>query len=209
MKTYKWNIPVITVVFVLMTTGCVKLWQETLDIKTYMIETERELPVVENPLADKLWIDTVSVLPPFNVRNLILRESDVEFSTSYYTELLMSPSENFRNEFYVWMDESKIFKEVSIVQRSEMSHRLIVNVVEFYGDKVNRTAVLKLKVTLFDERTKGLNILMNEEYVQRVRVDNEEDVKVDKLIRAYNAALTQILTECEKDLMEALNQPRP
>ena len=192
------------VVFIFLSTGCVKIWQENLDIKTYMVEVERDLPPVENSLADKLWIDTVSVLPPFNVRNLILRESDVEFSTSYYTELLMSPSENVRNEFYVWMDRSGIFKEVSIAHRSGMSHQLVVNVIEFYGDKVNRKAILRLKVTLFDEKTRGLNLLLNEEYVQQVDVAEEGGVTIDNLIRAYNAALTQILTECEQDLVDAL-----
>lgn len=204
MKAFNVTIAAMAVVFVFLSTGCVKLWQENLDIKTYMVEVERDLPTVERALADKLWIDTVSVLPPFNIRNLILRESDVEFSTSYYTELLMSPSENFRNEFYVWLDRSKIFKEVSIAQRPGMSHRLVVNIIEFYGDKVTHTAVLKLKVTLFDERTKGMNILLNEEYFKQVAVGKEAGVNVDHLIRAYNAALTQILTECEKDLVDAL-----
>lgn len=193
-----------TSVLLLLTSGCVKIWQQNLDIKTYMIEVEGNLPSQENALADKLWIDTVTVLPPFNVRNLVLRESDVEFSTSYYTELLMSPSENFRNEFFVWMDGSKVFKEVSIAQRSRMSHRLIVNITEFYGDKVNRTAVLKLKVTLFDERTKGMNILLNKEYFQRIEIADEDGVNVDNLIRAYNTALKEILTECEADIVEVL-----
>lgn len=205
MKIFKLSIPALTVVLGLLSTGCVKLWQKNLDIKTYMVEAERNLPAVESPLADKLWIDTVSVLPPSNIRNLILRESDVEYSTSYYTELLMSPSENFRNEFYVWMDRSKIFDEISIAHRSGMSHRLVVNILEFYGDKVNRTAVLRVKVTLFDERTKDLNILLNEEYLQRVDIAEEKGgIQVENLIRAYNAALTQILTEYEWDLVNVL-----
>jgi len=49
-----------------------------------------------------------------------------------------------------------------------------------------------------------LNLLLNEEYVQQVDVAEEGGVTIDNLIRAYNAALTQILTECEQDLVDAL-----
>lgn len=204
MKAFNLMMTALTCGLIFLPIGCVNIWQENLDIKTYMIEAERDHPPVKNALADKLWVDTVSVLPPFNVRNLILRESDVEFSSSYYTELLLSPSENFRNEFYVWMDGSEIFQEVSIVHRSGMSHRLVVNIIEFYGDKVSHNAVLRVKGTLFDEKTKGMNILLNKEYIQKVPVGEEGGVHIDELIRAYNVALTQILTECEKDMADVL-----
>lgn len=117
----------------------------------------------------------------------------------------MSPSENFRNEFYVWLDDSEIFNEVSIAQRTGMSHRLVVNIIEFYGDKVNHAAVLRLKVTLFDEKAKGMNILLHEEYLHQVDMAAEvKGVHIDSLIRAYNEALTLILKECEQDIVDAL-----
>lgn len=205
MNVYKLTLSPLIALLVLLTSGCVKIWQDNLDIRTYMVEIERDQPARGAALADKLWIETVTVLPPFNVRNLILRESDVEFSTSYYTELLMSPSENFRNEFYVWLDDSEIFNEVSIAQRTGMSHRLVVNIIEFYGDKVNHAAVLRLKVTLFDEKAKGMNILLHEEYLHQVDMAAEvKGVHIDSLIRAYNEALTLILKECEQDIVDAL-----
>ena len=181
--------------------GCVKLWQENLDIKTYMVEAHRTAPALEKSLAEKLWIDTVSVLPPSNVRNLILRKSDVEFSTSYYTELLMSPSENFRNAFYTWFSSSGIFEHVSIVERSGMSHRLVVNVIEFHGDTAAEKAVLEIKATLFDEKEKGIKILFSNDYTRTVSV---VDATAEELIRAYNKALTQILSDCEGDMVKAL-----
>jgi hypothetical protein len=49
---------------ILLSAGCVKLWQKNLDIKTYMVEAKRDSPPLEEPLAGKLWIDQVSVLPP-------------------------------------------------------------------------------------------------------------------------------------------------
>jgi hypothetical protein len=187
----------------LLTAGCVRLWTKTLDIKTYMVETERGFQPVEKPLADTLWIDTVGVLPPFNVRNLVLRKSDVEYETSYYTELLLSPSENFRNNVYTWFASSGIFRAVSIAERSGMSHRLAVSVLKFYGDVSAEPglAALTVKATLFDERTNGMNILFSKDYVQQIAV---ADASAEELIRAYNQALQQILTDCEKDVVAAL-----
>jgi ABC-type uncharacterized transport system auxiliary subunit len=166
-----------------------------------MIDVERDLPAAEQPLADKLWIDTVVVLPPGNSRNLILKESDVEYSTSYYSELLMSPSENFRNVFYTWFSGSGLFSDVTLADRGRMTHRLSVSVMEFYGDSVEKKAVLKIKVTLFDETTRELSVLSSSEYYVSVDVEN---TSVATLIRAYNMALYTILMECENNLVTAL-----
>ncbi len=185
--------------------GCIKLWTKSLDIKTYMVETERTAAVLENPLADKLWMDTVHVLPPFNVRNIVLRKSDVEYEASYYTELLLSPSENFRNNFYTWFSSSGIFRAVSLSDRQGMSHRLVVTVLKFYGDTSSEPAqvVLEIKVTLLDEKTHGMRVLFSKDYQQQAHVS---EPNAEEVIRAFNQTLQKILSNCEADVIEALAQ---
>ena len=182
--------------------GCVNLWQKNLDIKTYVVEAQRNLPAMEKPLAGKLKVDSVVVLPPYNVRNLILRENDVEYSTSYYTELLMSPSENFRNAFYIWFSDSGIFSDVEMENRTDMTHRLAVTVMQLHGDEVENKAVLKIKTTLFDEKTKGIRVLFTKDYSQQIAV---ADTTAEELIRAYDKALVKILADCEQDVIAHLN----
>lgn len=183
--------------------GCIKLWTKSLDIKTYMVEAERTASVLGNPLADKVWVDTVHVLPPFNVRNIVLRKSDVEYETSYYTELLISPSENFRNNFYTWFASSGIFHEVSLSDRKGISHRLVVTVLKFYGDIASEpgAVVLEIKVTLLDEKTQGMRVLLSKDYRQHVEVSEQSSGEV---IRAFNQALQHILSDCEADVLEVL-----
>lgn len=185
----------------LLSGGCVKLWQKNLDIRTYMVEVKRDAPPLEKPLAEMLWIEEVHVLPPYNIRNLILRESDVEFTPSYYTELLMTPSENFRNAFYGWFSDSGLFRDVSVVSRAGMSHRLVASVMDFYGDRVQNKAVLRIKISLFAGKTNDLGILLSNVYLQQVDLS---ETSAEALIRAYNTALTQILADCENDLIEML-----
>ena len=71
----------------LVLTGCVKLWQENIDIKTYMVEVSRAGDPIKTALAPKLWIDSVNVLPPFNVRNLILKKP-IHKSKSCFMKLM-------------------------------------------------------------------------------------------------------------------------
>ena len=201
MKTLKRTLILLVCTSMLWLSGCVKIWQKNLDIKTYMLEAHRDGEMLEKPLAEKLWIESVHVLPPYNIRNLVLRESDVEFSTSYYTELLMAPSENFRNGFYTWFAASGVFEDVSIVNRSGMSHSLSVTVMEFYGDAVDEKAVLKIKVTLFDEKTNGLRVLSSKDYQQNVAI---AETSAEELLRAFNKGLVQILADAEQDVVKAL-----
>jgi len=190
----------------LLTMGCINLWTDSIDIKTYMVEAERTADPAEKPLADKLWVDSVSVLPPYNIRNFVLRKNDVEFTTSYYTELLLSPSENFRNNFYTWFSDSALFQDVSLDERRGLSHRLAVSVLKFYGDSSGDSgaAVLEIKVTLFDEKTRGIHVLLSKNYLQKIDVPNDT---AESLIRAYNQALQQILIDCEKDIRTVLENP--
>lgn len=201
MKTYVKIVPAVMCLMFMLSAGCVRLWQDNIEIKTYMVEVLRDKPPAEQALGEKLWIEPVTVLPPYNVRNLILRKSDVEFSTSYYTELLMSPAENFRNSFYTWFSASGLFRHVSIAERNSMSHRMVVNIMEFYGDTQQEEAVLRIKVTLFDEQARGMSVLLSREYRQSVAL---AETRADELVRAYNRALTRILADCEKDVLKAL-----
>lgn len=186
---------------ILLSTGCVKLWQKNLDIKTYMVVAERHAPVLEKPLAAKLWVEPVTVLPPYNMRNLVIRKSDVEFTTSYYTELLITPAENFRNALFTWFSSSGIFSAVSMGERAGLTHRLAMTVVDYYGNETEKTVVLKIKITLFDEQTKGMKVLFSKEYFEQVGLS---EINADELIRTYNAALAKILSDCEQDVVAAL-----
>lgn len=185
---------------VLLLTGCVRIWQDTLDIRTYMLTVERGGDALQ-PVGDQLWIDHVAVLPPYNVRSLVIRKNDVEFETSYYSELLMPPAENFRNEFYKWFHASGLFREVSITGRERERHTLHVSVVEFYADTSALEAVLAVQVSLFDESSREHRVLLNRDYKQVVKIDGPDAAP---LIRAYNEALINILKACEKDVISAL-----
>ena len=203
MKTMNRSFVALAIISTVFLSGCVKLWQENIDIKTYMVEAPRNLQSLEKPLAGTLWVDTVSVLPPYNVRNLIMRKSDVEYKTSYYTELLLSPSENFRSACYIWFASSGIFRDVSVVDKSGMTHRLVVTVTAFYGDSTEQEAILKIKASLLDEKTEGLRVLFSNNYVQKIDLP---EASAEELIRAYNQALAQILTDCEKDIIKVLKK---
>lgn len=187
-------------VVLLALTGCVKLWQDNIDIKTYMITAERTGEKASAPMAGKLWIEDVNVLPPYNIRSLTVRENDVEYSTSYYSELLMAPAENFRNIIFDWFSSSQLFKEVSVADRRNFNYRLVVTVMDFYGDKKSEEAVLRIKVSLINEAN---DVLIHQDYSQRVKA---AALTAEDYIRAYNEAIGAILVESEKDVAAAISK---
>lgn len=189
-----------TLLVLLALTGCVKLWQDNIDIKTYMINAERPGESVAVPMAGKLWIEDVNVLPPYNIRSLTVRENDVEYSTSYYSELLMSPSENFRNIIFDWLSASRLFKDVSVTDRRNYNYRLVATIMEFYGDRKTAEAVLRIKVSLINEEN---DVLLHRDYSQRVKASS---LTAEDYIRAYNKAVETILLECEQDVATALSK---
>ncbi|MDF7822504.1 ABC-type transport auxiliary lipoprotein family protein [Pontiellaceae bacterium B12227] len=184
-----------------MLNGCVKLWQKTIDIQTYMIRVERTAAPLETSSGKKLWIDEVYVQPPFNVRSLVTRENEVKFTTSYYSELLMSPSENFQNGFFNWLSASGMFDWVTITDRKDMSHRLVITVTDFYGDVPGKQVVLRIKLSLLDEISSENKVLLHKDYERKVSVAQGD---ADGYILAYNEAFAEILREFEKDAVSAL-----
>lgn len=191
--------PVIAVT--LLSCGCVKLWRKNPDISCYMLQSERTAAPAESPLGDRLWIDPVTVVPPYNGRSLVTRENKEEFALSYYSELLLLPAENFRNAFYSWFAASGLFKTVSISERAGRSHRLAVTVEAFYADRETSEAVLEMRVALLDEQTRGLQVVFAKEYRRRIPLDT---LNARTLIRGYNEALAQILAACEQDAADVL-----
>ncbi|MDZ8117500.1 ABC-type transport auxiliary lipoprotein family protein [Pontiella agarivorans] len=179
--------------------GCVKIWQDNQDIKTYMLQIERPGERAAVPDLGNLLIEEVHVLPPYNVRSLTVRESDVEFSTTYYSELLMSPAENFRNLFYDWFSASGRFNAVSVSGRSEMKYRLVATVMDFYGDRESSEAVLRMKVSLFGS---DRQVLLHNEYMERV---SSVSPAAEDYIRAYNQAVEKILLQCENDIVRVIS----
>ena len=199
MKTIKRSF--VLFVSVCLLSGCVKLWQKNIDIKTYMIQVEREAEPLEIPLGKKLWIEDVQVQHPYDIRSLITRKNDVEFTTSYYSELLMSPSENFRNGFFNWIDESGMFEFVTVSDRKGGSHRLVATVTDFYGDLSAKQVVLKIKISLLDEKSPETNVLLHQDYQQRVDLSADD---AESFIRGYNKAFGLILQAFEEDARKVL-----
>lgn len=193
---------IITPLLLFTLSGCVKLWQDNLDIKTYMITAERPGDAERDRGAGKLWIEDVHVLPPYNVRSLAIRENDVQYSVSYYSELLMSPAENFRNIYFDWFSSSELFQEVSIANRQGYTHRMIATVMDFYGDRETEEAVLRIKVSLFDEEGA---LLIHKDYLERAKTAENT---AEDYIRAYNEATAKILESCEQDVEAVLSMNR-
>jgi len=186
----------------LLGSGCLGLWQREIEFSSFLIEAPRSGAPAEKAVASKLWIGDVTVLPPFNVRNFILRRSDVEYSATYRSELLMTPSANFRNVLYRWYSESGLFGEVAFKSRLDAALSLFVSVTDFHGDIAEGKAVIEMHFILVDERGDSTGkVLFAKTYREEEPVKSMEAAD---LVRAYDRALSRIMAASEKDVVAAL-----
>lgn len=199
MKRLSWGLVLLGVGLL---SGCIQLWQEALDIRTYLLSVERNIPPVEKPMAALLEVERVVVLPPFNSRNLIIRTSEAEYAPSYYSEFLVTPEENVRSVVFNWFAQSGLFTETVLQSRRKKAFRLAVTVLEMAVDARKEAApetVLSMQVALVDGRPgQGERVLMSKKYTCASVVAS---VEPEPVIQSWSQSLQEILTACEADLI--------
>lgn len=184
--------------------GCVKLWRGPVEQKTYLLDAVRTAERFSAPKAGRLFVDRVHALPPFDTRSLITKRSASEYESSFYHELLISPSDNIRNICFNWFAESGLFEETSMTDRKGMTHRLSVSLLEMYGDDsagAPRKAVVALRVSLISRADGVDQVLVNKSYRESVPCSGS-GAEAD--MRAFQDAFRLILERCETDFVGAL-----
>ena len=183
----------------LATGGCLGHLGGDIQFQSFMMEAPRTGAPAKKPLATRLRIDSVTVLPPFNTRNFVLRENDVEFSTTYRTELLIGLDSNIRNIFFRWFSASGLFGEVDFRNRSGPGYSLAVSVADFHADTTAKKAVVELHVALIGERDE--KVLLAKTYRGE---DPVQSMDAPSLVRAYDRLLVRLLRQIEDDVANAL-----
>ena len=104
--------------------GCVNVGQDARKVDTYMLSVERDLPAAEQSVLGDLLIERVIAMQPYGSRNFTLQISDAAFESTYYSELLVSPAENFQGVMEVKVSlrdsEGKVVLSKTYYRRSDL-----------------------------------------------------------------------------------------
>ena len=152
-----------------------------------------------------LTVRPFSLSPGYHPKELTYRTGDFQYESDYYNRFITDVGRQIAEQTSQWLADSGLFAHV-VPPGSTMSatHLLEGNITRLYGDfrdKTNAQAVMSVTFYYLDITDRKPKILYSETLEVTTAVSEN---KVETLIEAHNAGLSQILTQLEKKLIHSL-----
>ena len=170
--------------------------------------TGKPLPVATEATSGdgpSLQVNRAYVVAPFHEKPLVYRLGEHEYTSDYYNEFLVSPSQMVTQLTVDWLRRSGDWPLVHSGQLSIASHLLDLNLLQLHGDyrqKDKQTAVVRLRATLtaVDAEDGSQRVVFEKDYEAEKAI---ADRKADTLITGLNGALGECLKQLGQDLRKA------
>lgn len=147
----------------------------------------------------------VRVVAPFERKSFWYRLDDDRWREDFYNEFWTPPGTHLRQLAVLWLERTEIFTEVAgVADRREVDWWIEARVDAIYAD-LRETAQARIvaEVHLIDASSVDLDTVLLKNYDALVSANSSDP---QDLVRAWSAAWTQILTQLEADLREALGK---
>jgi cholesterol transport system auxiliary component len=148
-----------------------------------------------------LRVAPLTVAPPFEGRNFIYRNTDLNYESDFYHEFLVAPRALLTEQVRGWLQASGLFRAVlDPASKDDATHSLAGHVTELYADfrvKTAPRAVLAVHFLLTREGPSAPEMIFQKTYRQDTPADNRSP---EALARAWSKALEQLLTALEQDV---------
>ena len=171
---------------------------------TYIIEPTVPVTSTSARRADTLRMGSVRVTAAFAGNALVYRVDDVQYVSDPYHAFLADPAAMLGTKMADWLDHAGPFKAVAQPgsTQSAKSAPLVLEatVTELYGDTRRGTppaAVITVQFALMDTSAPHALIAYERTISRRVEI---EQATPDALVRGYDKALGEILTQVDSDL---------
>ena len=168
---------------------------------TYVIEAETP-PARLSGAHDKevLRMGYVRVAAAFSGNSLVYRTDDVTFVSDPYQAFISDPRAMLGNQMAAWLDRAGPFKAVTQPDSAlSATYTLEPTVSELYGDfrpGKPAAAVMTVQFALIGSDV-GSSLVFERTISRRVPLDR---ASADALVRGYDRALSEILTELAGEL---------
>ncbi len=154
-----------------------------------------------------LIIKPLNIVSNFNSREFVYRLQDDQYATDYYNLLLTAPGNQLAQCFHDWLNSSGVFQFV-VNSNSELEPNFVLetSVRQFYGDfreSTTPSAVFDLQIFLLQEQDYDYHVVYTKEFHKAVPIAARTP---EALIKGYNAALTEVLSELENNLSPVVAQ---
>jgi ABC-type uncharacterized transport system auxiliary subunit len=149
-----------------------------------------------------LDVRTFTIDSAFDSKGLVYRKAEFEYETDFYNEFLISPAIMITEKTRTWLSNSGIFHLVlDKGAYIEPTHTLQANITALYADRREQKAVVEIRTFLVSNDAPDDSVIMTATY----RASSALELQLpEALLEAFDACLTQILTDLENDLRQKL-----
>jgi uncharacterized lipoprotein YmbA len=165
---------------------------------------EPAMPVlmpVENRRPEAVRMGVVRVAAAFSGRELVYRMDDVRYVSDPYNAFLSEPGSMFATRIAEWLDQSGPYRTVSQPGSARSApYVLEATITELYGDfrpGQPPAGVLTMQFTLIDVADPRARVTFERTIKRRAALDRAAP---DALVRGFNQALADVLTELASQL---------
>jgi cholesterol transport system auxiliary component len=185
--------------------GCIKLKSSYPEKRYFLIDISRQEDVSPRVTDEVLKVVTFSVSPQYEGKDFVYRKGDVVYESDFYNEFLISPSDMFTEQVRQWVARSGLFSQVAdLSSYNEPTFFLGGVVTALYGDFRDISepkAIMEIDFLLTRDVSAKGEVAFQKRYQREIPLDGASP---QALVKGWNEALRQILTDFEKDLWNGL-----
>jgi len=188
--------------------GCIRLASSYPEKRYFLIDISRQEDVSPPATDDVLRVVTFSVSPQYEGKGFVYRKGDVVYESDFYNEFLISPSDMLTEEVRQWVARSGLFGQVAgLSSHNEPTLFLGGTVTALYGDFSHVSApkaIMEMEFVLSRDVSAKGEVAFENRCHREIRLD---EASPQALVKGWNEALRQILTDLEKDLRDCFQNP--
>ena len=190
--------------------GCINLEKSYPEKRYFTLDASREKDVSSPDKGEVLTVRRFRVSPKYEGKGLVYRLDDLSYESDFYNEFFIPPASMFTEEIRKRLAGSGLLKHV-VDPASLLDSTYILEgaVTALYGDYRVSTApkaILEIQFFILQETAASPKIIFQSQYHKEEHFKNDTP---DALVKSWNAAFNQILTEFETDLKEYISKTDP
>ncbi len=190
--------------------GCVNLEKSYPEKHYFILDASRDKDVSSPDKGEVLTVRRFRVSPKYEGKGLVYRLKELSYESDFYNEFFIAPASMFTEEIRKRLAGSGLLKHV-VDQASLLDSTYILEgaVTALYGDyrvKTAPKAVMEIQFFLLQETDSNPKIIYQSQYRKEEPLNGNTP---DALVKSWNTALNQILTEFETDLKEYISKTDP
>jgi len=199
----KLTIGIFTLLF--LSIGCINLERSYIEKHYFVLDSFPAENTSPPDTGKVLAVRRLRVSPKYEGKGLVYRLGELNYESDFYNEFFVSPVSMFTEEVRKRLAGSGLFKRV-VDPSSLLASAYVLEgaVTVLYGDYRVSTApkaVMEIQFLLLEETDVSPEIILQRQYHKEEPLNGSTP---DALVKSWNTALSQILTEFENDLKNTI-----